>query len=988
MPEDIEAILSDIELNPQEFEVAEPSSDAEAGITLQQSAIDQLQPDEPSFDDLANEFLVDIAPGGDDVIPDGFRTEAEKIASLEAQGVDVEAGADPRFRDVRTELGFQTREESRKLILEQEFPDGTRETELGTAVNIRDDDGSIREILLDETDMTINDFADLSETATIALSAIGGVAAAIVAFPALVTASAVVSVPVLAAVGGVSGQLGASMIEIASNLKRGGMDLTTDEGQEVLTDIVKNRGVQAAIDTMLDIMFAGGFVAGKTVVNKAIAPNISKSEDPFVAQTIEAAGRQDVPLTTGLATGEDAILKLEGFAEKFPGSGGVVQRALQKELDGIQAAQNRVIQGGKPLSEVGEEMKAALKQQDLDLAGGLSKQAEVDAALVARADTAVTHALNQRIADLAASMSTRKLSLDEAGEMVRAAVSASYKGFKKMQSELEGNVQALIDRDLAGDFKLSVSNLKNAKNSLLRKLPPEEVVNVKKGKVSKPDIVTGVRTKTPDVVTIKEVPNIKSLPPGIGGLIGLIDKLPNQISFSKLRFLRSTLNRIIDDDTLFPGIDAGTARILLKAVGADMKDGVASAPTLEMKDAIGKAFKHFSENIDKYSTAPVVTSLREATDRGFKFAGADILPNLILSGRKAEAQALINATPVEMQRVYMKAVRRAVFEDMVNKSRTKVFKQDFIDSEALQKQVLELKKTGTDKLIFSEAGAKEFSEVINTLAVHQGREVDMTGLVDIPGDKKLLDIIKEARAREKVMEDAFKTKANRDIAEGATPTWTAEQFVTRAVQLPAKQLSALFKRIPPEIQKDHRKSLAMYLFDKAGRTGSAREKLISVAKTEIPVGGNLIDVMRREFGPTGLESMAKLKTIFGEDMMQDMIDIATLQAARKQRSDIVSGAGNIAANEKMMQLWSGKMQGWGHVLKHRVLASMFESDAIRTWLKNDFKFAKPTARSKAFLAVLPQLTEALTGVIDEAGSVDAIIDALAVNAGVQPQLDE
>lgn len=962
-----------------------PASQSQPAPAPQEEASLQFESIKPpgEVETFYNNFITDIdTDSASSLGPDEFDTRTRVSRSLEAQGVDVTSGAG---NAVRAELSFATTDEDRKRILQQEFPDGFRETPIGPVVRVRDENGAINEVLLDETALTLNDFADLTETGTVLLSAVGGVAGVMAVAPAIVASP--FAIPVLAIIGGIAGQAGGSLPEILSSASRGGLDLTTEQGRSHLAEIVKNRGFNAAIDSVLDMVFAGGFRLANRARNKIANPSADATGTPLQDELKSASARQGIDLSSGIASGNLTLQRLEGLLAKHPGSDHPLAREMEREVNSIRAAQQRITTGGPPMNQVGEDMLNHLNRQDRIMQEALESGASVEQAFIRASEKGVTAKLNNRIAEISDAMHSRPVALDEAGELGRLELQAEYGRFKSMQKSLEDVLESTIKLEAPDGFNVGLPQTKSAIASLKKRLPPKEFAETKTPqRTSMRDAVTGKKEVIPAEVEIKQKPNLAALPPGVKSIIDMVGELPAQIDISQVRYLRSTLNRIIDDETLFPGVDVGTTRLLLKAIGSDMRAAIKNAPTPNIAKAMEKAFSHFSENVDKFATDPVRVALKDVTDRGFKFAGADILPNKILQGKTGEVREFLAALPREARRRVLPVTRRAVFDEMLNKARVKVFQKDYVDSEVLAKQLRDLDKTGVSRVIFNETERKQLDETINTLALQQNKDIDFSGIKSIPSDKRIVDIIKQARDRQKSIDDQFSTKSMADMATSGTPNWTPDEFVMQATKLPRGQFNTLFNRFGKEQQDEFRKSLLVYMFDKAARKSAVDEKIVSSLSGDIPVGKGLIDVMRTTFGKTADVSMGRLKGILGEEMFHDIMDIAVVQSAREARDKAVGQVGNMAAGQSLANML--KEGTLTKIMRFRVAGAMFKSKAIRNWIKRDNKLEDPTARRRAFFAVLPQLKDVLTQELGESETVNKVIDMFADGAGADGVVDE
>lgn len=871
------------------------------------------------------------------------REAAEKLASEE--GVDIESGGPV---DARLKLSLGLSDESRDAILRNNFPDGVRTTKAGPVVTIKDKDGNKREVLLDETGLSLKDFADAGGPLLEVLGAIGGVTAVIAAAPAIVTSA--LAVPILAVVGGVAGQVPVTIAEIIASMKSGGIDLDAPEDVELLESIIKSRGIRATTDVVLDMVTAGTARSVKGTTQKAIAPFAKRISESPQREVIAAAEALDVRLSPGKTIGSPTLQRAEAMAERLPGSAPVVEKALKREASDLRRAQRSILpraQQDVPLAEnIGKSLNKKLKQRTLNTQLIAESQ---DRARLITSENAIDELneeavkrIDKRFFELQRKISNRNLSVEDSGEFVRTSILKKKNDLTKNQKFIETNLSEAV-KQLPKEQHAWVSTkaLKREAKRLLKEIPPK---------------IKQVKTKTGKIVE-KEVPNLDFI--GTESTIyKTINDLPEKITFTQARNLRNGLFNRLGNLDLFPGMDKGRikkiAGVSVKMIRHSFKD----APTKEIGVLARRSQDHWSKNIVPFEIGIIQKGIREEIEGSFVVQSENLLPFLLMNGRRGDATKVISVLGKDSSAV--KAARRSVLNELIDKHRLSSFEGNVINAKSLQKEMRRLDLKGTSKIILGEQDT-EFNRLLKFAAGRQG-VLRLPKLQNLPPDANIRDILIESVKREAEFQKDVRVKmANAALKRSFPDIRSDEKFVYNMMREPLDRIERVWKFATEKEKQDFRERLMVNMLEISSSSKELADKVASIGGKEAALGTTMTDVMSSFASNDTAQSLKKLEFVLG-DRLKVLKNLAIVQAAEKQGRDAASAVGGISAGMTISNIITTPFVKTGDqvktpltkIAKWWVAAKLLNNDVTRKWLLNKTLLKNPTARSRTLQAIIPQ----------------------------------
>ena len=891
-------------------------------------------------------------------------TQAERVETLRGLGVDVETGGPA---SVRARLSV-TPPERQAQVLQEAFPLGFSRTSAGIVINVADPSGTPRQVLLDEEGFSMADFADAAGEGIVVAGAVAGTVAALAAAPALLTGG-VVSLALLAVISGVSGQTGLGVTEIISAYEAGGIDLNDPQDRQMLENIVKRRGVAAAVDSSLDFITAGTFRFGRGVAQKLVGPNAAVLAETPRAEIKAAAERLAVPLSPGELVG-GGLLRAESIAEKVPGAAAPV-KALRRAA---QAGVTRVEEGlrGKRPVDVGPEIVAELETRRRSMvaaAGDLRSRAGAK--------------IGQRLEEVRQKMSSKNISLDDAGEAVRLKIQSNLEKFKARQTAFEDALDKRLAKiPLEARAFLSSRGLKALAQKLEKEFPQRQVVeDVETGLLDELGAPVFQRTTGPE--TIPEL-----FPSATRRMLRGIQKLPDTITVVEARNLRKTISSIIDNAAAFPGVSVGMLKGLEAELARTVRSGVRNAPTPEIGQALKQVLGHFKENVGVFRDQRVARTLLDPTQAGF-LEGRSVLPELILDNNMIAAQRVIKAAGLNSTEVGI--TRRSVFDEMLRRAQDMLSGPKFIDPVVLAQQYDAL-LPATKTFLFGK-DLRSVGTLIRLLAAKHGK-VDISGIKAAAAERPILNLLKQAAKKERETQKLFETRVlkpflNKEAgASGPSP----EEFVRHVLRKnTTSEIKRLFRLLPKDKVNDFQAATTELILEKSGRAALGPEtQAVALLAGRAPVGTKLAQIMEKDFGATVSESLEKIRGILPTDTIRILEDLALVQAGRGQAAAAGKAVGGLVGGSIISSFLNLQLGTAFRIIKGRIVSTMLTSKAVRAWMTSSIKFPPRRKDIAAFQLALPQIIEAVTESVGEASPeaqamVEFFMDTVPNALGLLPE---
>jgi len=844
---------------------------------------------------------------------------AISLQELQEQGVDIESGAGTAGARAMISL---VSPERRNTVLEQAFPDGFRETAAGTVVTVRQN-GALREVLLDETGLSLNDFADLAGTSVEAGSAIAGVGAALAAAPGLAVGG--LSLALLAVIAGVSGQVGGGAAEVIADMKAGGIDLDNSDDRAMLENMVKRRGINAAVDSVLDFTSGGLLAGGGKVSQFAVGPLARRMAESPQKEIREAASELGIDLSTGQKTGVPTLLKAEELQSKVPGSAGLIREKRRTAERQLSEARERLTGDVETAAEVGKAATREVRGQqaaleaDVETIGGVAERT-----------------IQREFAGLAKTASRRSLSFSEAGKLSRRGLQRQRLLFRKKQTELEDQAQELIDALPAEQQSFASTDIVRSISQKLRdEFPKTKVIN-----------------KETQEVTAETIGEL--FPPTARRILNGLDKLPEKTTVDELRKSRQVISALIDDADALPGISTGLLKKIESSLTAQIRKATDEAPTDEIKESLTRAIAHYRKENTKFRTKIVSRAMRDETQPGF-VEDADLLPGLLLKGNVEDAKRIINVLGENHPAV--KTARRAVIDDMFAGSRNSFQSGGFaVDPKELRRRFDGL-STEARRLVFG-ADENKAQALIQSLAARHGL-IDVSAVRRTPGDESLFSLLEQVQAASEIAKSRFDREVFRPLLAGRGGRMTEDQFVRHVMKTASPaDIRQLFSVLPPDVAQSFRKRTVLELLSSAQkRATGAEQQLEMLTRDIIPAGDNLGRTLAQDFGPTPEESFARIRQILGDNGFEAVRQLAVVEAARLRSDQAGRAVGGLVGGSILSNLLRLQVGAAVDIGLFRFMAFMLNNRATSAWLASPIKFPTRSKTTRAFEIVLPKILE-------------------------------
>lgn len=473
-----------------------------------------------------------MAPGsGRKVLSGQDIREREKhfLADNREPGVplDTETGLDA---GTRAKMSFERDSDKRaEWLAKQPGIEGVRKTKSGDGIiaRVKAEDGTSRDILVDERKMTMRDFADvtgdLPQIATQALVAYftGGMS---LTGQALATAGA----------GAIEGA-----IQDAAVRKGSGRDIDPAE-------IAKTRGGQMAFDAALPLIPAGG----KRLAQAAVGP-FSKGVGALEIAAKEAAERRGVPMKSSQLTGSKALARVETFTENLPLGGPLVDQTKSQD-EAVNKVREYLLGGSPDTIPSGQEIADRAS-------GALALDKEAATRDIASKQMAGESRGQQNIQDLLEqNLPGGNVTPSQAGAAARGKITQLRDQFKQEANALYGKVYSLEGADAAfvpsDPVKALVTDIKDKSTEATQQLLPE----IKR--------IFKVGETIPDKMTLRQAVELRSV---VGDMIGRPDALPGIPAAYLKRLYGATSDAIEQGVADAPNKEIGTA---LAAAQSHYKD--------------------------------------------------------------------------------------------------------------------------------------------------------------------------------------------------------------------------------------------------------------------------------------------------------------------------------------------------------------------------------------------------------------------------------
>mgnify|MGYP003652176167 CR=1 FL=1 len=851
---------------------------------------------------------------------------ADTIEELQRAGVDVTAGAPA---NIRKEIGRQSNEEYKLQALNDLQEDGQilhyKPSKLGMIITIPTINGP-KDVLLDEVGLNGKDFLDMiSEVPGIAAN-IAGVTAAVVAVPALATGG-VMSLAGISALSGLSYFVGASASDIINRY-------FTEADILGLNEIAKTRGTEAAIAAGLDALLLGGVKFGKGVAQKFIGP-VAGSGDLVVKNYLKsiAKGKQviqydqqgkvifdkhgnpvlgDMQLTPGLATQSPTIQRIEGIAEKIPGSADVLaqQKAIiEKQLIELENRAKGILPEVQIDKVAGREIKRivynAEKETSADVGEEvsrfISRQLKIDERVIAAERSAINTQTDEAIDKVASSISSKGdvVKTQAAGDIIIDGVKTSRNSYVDEINKLDNTLKN--NPNYKGDMEINTSDI----NAIAKKL--EE---------SFPTKTTSTAQTKPPYGNITETTTI--FPKQLKGSI--MDDLKNldNLTLDQARKYKGMLRESLSSESIPTEADVLINKII-KSLDLKINEGIRSQG-LDVVKAYNNLQKYESLNGGSFEI-PIIK----------KVLNGDIPPEealipAIMQGDSATIRAF--ETVLGKNNPALADAKSAALNEMIRKSRSSLGDMH-TSPQVLWDQISNLPESSQKFLLGKDY--KKVKNLLDVLAVERGI-INVELLSNMKGNlaNKLEKVIGLERAAEKNWKNKFLKPFLKDKI-GETEMNVADFTKYFLNNANPNDIINIMNKFSPKLKEKIKKRVIQEILE-SGRSGDPDLILKEFASKETPPHPSLYKAIFKIGGGDETLAREKLNSILGIDVVELLEDVAGIQAARRVTQDVASAAGGLITGSIINQLTNLKFGNVGTIIKYRIAAKILSNPTGRAWL--------------------------------------------------------
>ena len=842
---------------------------------------------------------------------------AETIEQLQAAGVDVMSGAPA---DIRASVGRQSDEQFKLQALNDLVEEGQilfyKPSKLGMIITVPTPEGS-KDLLLDELGFDGKDFLDMISEVPGIVTNIAATAGAVMAVPSLATGGTL-SLVGLSAISGLSYFTGASASDIINRHFTNADIIAIDK-------IAKERGMEAAIAAGFDFLLLGGVKLGKGVLQKFVGP-VAGAGDVAVKNylTSIAKGKQviqydqqgkiifnkdgspklgDLQLTPGLETQSPTIQRVEGIAEKIPGSADVLQ--TQKDI-----IQNQLIElemrakGVLPEIVDGRVTYPGMKvlttaDVGSEVSNFVSKQLEVDEKVINLEKNFVKTQADEALDNISGSISSngKPISTVKAGEKVTDAVLKLHDDYVKNLNNMYKNIKNI--EGFNPDAIIDVRSINNLAKRIENQYP------------------TKTKAYGQEEVTTPIIPQ---------QLQGVLDDLKNldNLTFEQAFNYKNILNDSLTNATSPTKADLDIMKVI-KSLDQKMAGALKSMGEGVNKRKIFRQYNDMQAFIANEGNIFNTSVIKGIINN--KAQAKDILVPALMNGDLATFRVFEKALGKDFGDVLQDA-KSAAFNEMLRKSRSSLG-DDFTNPETLLNQINQLPQD-VQKIIFG----KDFKKVNNLLKIIGAERgvIDIQQLSNMKGSlvKKLQKIYDlEQAAAKNYKNKIIKPFLKNSIGESEmNPAEFTRYFVGTATP---KEITEIMNKFSPELQQKIAQRVIQDILE-SGRSADADLILKEFATGQTPPHPTLYKALYSIGGGDEALAKQKLTAIIGKEALELLEDVAGVQAGRRKTQDVAASAGGLVSGSIINQLTNLKLGNVGTIIKYRIAAKILSNPIGRAWL--------------------------------------------------------
>lgn len=852
--------------------------------------------------------------------------EARFVAENRDPGVELDVNTGLPAGQ-RAKMSFE-RDPKKKMewLSQQPGIEAVRPTRNGEGIiaRVKTEDGSMRDVLMDERNITMRDFADMTgDLPQVAVSAL-----------AAYLTGGIGLVPQAATVAGASAASGAAQDAAV----RAGSGRDIDPGE-----IARARGTQAAIDFALPLVPA----TAKRIAQKIVGP-FAASAGPLEVAAKAAAKRQGVPMTASQLTGSKAVARVEQFTKELPLGGPLVDQAKAQDAAINEVREYLVGPGEVPSSqEIATRASGALAEAK---EGATTSVANKARATEREAQTNIERILEQNLPG-------GQVTPSEAGAGVRRAITARRDKFKEQATAAYNRVYSMPGADTefvpATPIIQLVNEIKDKSIEATQQLLPEikRIFSVGKS-----------LTKT------EQLPQILDSAGKVMGPTELV--IPQKMTLKQAVELRSVIGDMVGRPEALAGIPTGYIKRLYGAASEAIEQGVKAAPNPEIGAALSDAQKLYKENFWKFEQPGVADLFDEVgPGKGFKVGDSEVSRRLTSGGGDVDQLKVMREMLGKDSPEYKGMLRASVNEMMQQAS----FGEKFVNAgEFLQKLKglsPEFRKEAIGPI------EKELVGDAKVLELLQGRKVEPLEMDRILNSRpgKVASTVRDIVDEQAALDKHYNSALMRQLTDGrfSPATFNADDFMARFVENSStqdlKQVMTQLRAADPELPN----------LIKRRATADLLEKSAGEVRPDAAMAGEIGNFDYKKLlssldGPSG----EKYRSLLGAEVIDTLKDLTTIEAARAKSAGMAKASGQLVYSNILAALMDFRFSEVPRIAKNRILAGMLTTPGLKTWLTSQAKIPATPATRAAVMASPPVIRSIIEEFKDEPDLLGEVLDGI------------
>lgn len=794
--------------------------------------------------------------------------------------------------------------------------------------NLMDNEtGKIRDIVVDETQMSAKDFIDLAQT----IPEIAGAAAGIWGAnktPGLRNLGSKLSLLRDAVAGAAGSQAAAELTQ-------------TVLGEETrsLAEILKQRATSGAAETALNIVTAGTAKAIPALKAKLSGPlsgrqTIVQTEAVPAAARLNKAAGTDFQFTIGEETGAPTILQSEALLEKVKGGASIIKAAKDVQQNELQKIQRHIGKSVNPTRTGTLPSESSLGASAIDRLRQIASPVEeaVPAAKLKVADTAS--------AEILASFDEmvtpgRQLYKTPVGESIKLKAVAERENFQATSKALYDDVYATpgAKEPIIPMTKVGAA-AKEIKLNLPKKTKVIEEISEILDETGKP-----ITTTTEGKEILREF-----VPPKLKRFLNELESgLDPKMPLNEVVQMRSILNDAIDQGDVLPGVGTRYLKQISHALTEAIDDGVKALPDQTLAKKLANANAYYKTERPRFEKRAIQELLVPEGEPGS--IGRAAVVKRIASGEVDVDHYMDIKQFLGANSTQFKNLKRSILDDIYEDSRI-TGQGDIIDAKTFVNKLTKLDREVLQD-IFGKKGATPV-QIATLLGEVQGK-IDVRALDPLLANGTLTgNAVRDLIRQQQQLDTLYANNVVRKFVKGevGAEAIKPDEFVARYLDVAktpgeVEEVMQMLGASDPQLVADIRQKTIEKFFAKAARNPTPTDiaRNISGDPTQTVSGATMYKAFGNE------SEKAKLATVLGTDTMQMLEDYVRVTNALDHKEDVAKTVGGLVGGGIMARLTSLDFKDALSIAKYKLVAMTLANPKLRPYLTR--QAAAPDTRKLA-----------------------------------------